>query len=892
MRSKWIACLVIILAPLLLLAPTVFGDRSYVPFDLAQYPPQGTTLDAAQLDAIRSQPANMDISELPVTVIPELELAGEEFRAGRLPLWNPYARFGGPLLGNGLDGLLYPPNAILLLSADPASKLGLLAWLAFSIAGLLMYGLLRELDMSASASLLGALVFALGGTLSANAPFYMRLNALIWLPGMMHACLLIARQRGRDRIPAASALSICVGMSWLAGFPPYALLASLLLAGWALLHPIRIAAQRDLRDGLRLTSWIIAAGMVGLALSAVQLLPNLEYSLASFRGQAQSGNSLASQGFDPAGLLGLLMPTLFGDPALGSLPTYDRSPLVHLLFSRSSWNETINSAGLSIPAGTPFFPQRYNFTEYSIFIGALPLLLAVLGAVRRTPMRGAVLALSLLFMAIACAPAWLAWVYTLPGLNTIAPQRYIAALAPLLAILAAAGLQSLEDDSLRRSWAMPACSLILAGLAFWLSAWAAGEPPLHERSDQITQIAERYSGRMPGAELASIRPIAEARFADQLAAANDRLVENLAAAGWALLLAGILLAAWPLTRRHLQLRPLLLGLTILLCLTELLVYAMPLNAGRVLHRRDPSAVNEFLREQRDALRTSGGFSIARASPGGLGIPLDLPIGELYRERIRDLNAYSFVDAWSQEVFARLFGAEVLRSGVWPMTLPDSPALNRSALDLLGLRFLLSSHKLEHAGQRVGPELEGPGGKAFYIYEREDPLPRAFVVPTMRVMSDDAQVLAAMVPDLAHEPEFDPHAEVLLTTREASRLPEFSTNGEEPFGPPRRVTFLRDQPQDILLSISAGRPGYLVLADAALPGWQATCNGEPSSFARGNLFMRVLPLNGEAVEVRYKYQAPGLGRGLLISTAAVLVLIAGTWNCLHSRRRRNRVEINH
>ncbi|MHC5065015.1 MAG: glycosyltransferase family protein [Planctomycetota bacterium] len=890
-QSKLPPILAIVLAPLLFLAPSIFGDRSYVPFDLAQYPPQSTGLSPADLEEIRSQTANMDISELPVTVIPELELAGEELRAGQLPLWNPYARFGGPLLGNGLDGLFYPPNAVLLLSDDPASMLGLLAWLAFVIAGLLMFGLLRALDLSPGASLLGALVFALSGTLTANAPFYMRLNALIWLPGMMHACLLLVRRQGRERIPPACALSVCMGMSWLAGFPPYALLSSMLLAAWAGLLCLRCATQTDAKAGLRLAGWVLAAGILGIALGAAQLLPTLEYSFASFRGQGQSGNSLASQGFDPAGFLGMLMPTLFGDPSMNSLPPYDRSPLVHLLFSRSSWTSEINASGLTIPAGTPFFPQRYNFTEYSIFIGILPLLLAILGATRRSPFRAVALTLTVLFACIATAPSWLAWLYSMPGFNTIAPQRYMAALAPLLAMLSAAGLQQLQGGEGRRPWLLPVCALITAGALFWLAAWAAGDPPLHERSDQLTQISERFAARMPGAELEEIRPIAEARFAEQLAPANDRLTSSLGRAAWTFCFAALLLGLWPLARRAAGLRAIALGLTLIFSLVELLLFAQPLNSGRVLHRGESSPVREYLREQRDLYREQGGFAVARASKEGMGIPLDLPVGQLYRERVRDLNAYAFVDPWSQAIFARLFGPAILRSAVWPMTLPDAPALGSRALDLLGLRFILSSEELEHAGSPVGPEIAGAGGKRFYIYERPQAMPRAFFVPRLRIMPDDQQVLEAMVPEPGTGSGFDPREAVLVTADQAASLPKLEQQERDQAATGREVSFLLDDPQEIRMHIEAGPPGYLVLADAALPGWQARVNEEEQHFARGNLFMRVLPVPGQAVEVHYSYQAPGLGRGLLLSTAALLCMIAGAWNCLHSRRRRHRVEIN-
>ena len=77
-----------------------------------------------------------------------------------------------------------------------------------------------------------------------------------------------------------------MGMTWLAGFPPYALLASLLTAGWAAMLCLQLGRRSGFLAAAELAGWISAASLIGIALSAVQILPTLEYSLASFRGDA------------------------------------------------------------------------------------------------------------------------------------------------------------------------------------------------------------------------------------------------------------------------------------------------------------------------------------------------------------------------------------------------------------------------------------------------------------------------------------------------------------------------------------------------------------------------------------------------------------------------------
>src|SRR5262245_55404670 len=130
--------LALVLAPLLLFGRSVFGRDSYVPFDIAQWPPWATLLEPGQVEALR-RGQNTDPTEPPIVFLPEIEFARQELQHGRLPEWNPYARVGAPLLATSVVGLCYPCNWLLLLFADPVHGLALGAWLALASAGLCMF---------------------------------------------------------------------------------------------------------------------------------------------------------------------------------------------------------------------------------------------------------------------------------------------------------------------------------------------------------------------------------------------------------------------------------------------------------------------------------------------------------------------------------------------------------------------------------------------------------------------------------------------------------------------------------------------------------------------------------------------------------------------------------
>ncbi len=857
----------LVLAPLLLLGPCLFGDEVFLPFDPARFPPAKISMSAAELEGIEARPSNLDVTELPLLVVPEIQLAGDEIEAGRFPSWNPYARFGGPLFANALAGLVYPPNWTLLKGSDPARGLALGALLSYGIAGVLMFAFLRACQLGVIAALFGALAFAFGGTLTVHAHFYMRMNALIWLPGMLLAALRLERTAGHDRIPAALGLAVCIAMTWLAGFPPYAISAT----AFAGLYAVWLIVRTGRRDGLvgsrDLTLWIGGAFAVGLLASAVQLWPMLAYYPESSRDLSPPPNAIAQSGFDVMGFLGYLMPTAFGHPDPGIGAEYARSPLALLLNTRTYWAD----ADPARTAGRLMYPSNYNFTEYTIFFGAIPLLLAIVGIFGpRSRPRTAFVSITALFVLIGTAPSWLQSLYGLPGFAT--PMRFIGPLAVACAAFAGLGFDAcMQGNGRRLAYALSGVSGALALVFVWL-ATAAPDWNL------IGTIAEQYAHLLPQQNAVAIATGDVGQH--NLDAGRELMVTSFWEAAVRFGGAGLWLALWMwLQPRSPFFANKLAVLGVLLAAAELITFARETNTSRPIPVSTDTDVQSFLRDQRVARRGEGGVTVARAAKLPK-VALDLPSGLLFPERIRDLNAYAFSDPWSHKLFVALYGPGQMVRDVWPNAFPDDERLERPLFDLLGTRYLLSTEKLEHAGTRVGPELRSDAGE-FFVYERANPLPRAFVVHDLRVMKDEAATIATMI-----APDLDPRAAVLVTSDVAATLPPPAA----PAVPaPRATKFRRDDPGDVLIEVAPGDAGYLVLCDAALSGWEATVNGAPVDIARGNLFMSVVPIGSRGCEVRLRYTAPGLTAGLTATTIALLIMASAVLSYLGSRRRMLRVE---
>lgn len=185
----------------------------------------------------------------------------QELKAGRLPLWNPYSASGEPWLANPQTGVFYPPAWLfLVLPFATAFMLHLLAHLA-----LLGWGtyLLLQRTLSRGAALVGAIAAMFSGPILSLLDVSNNFCTVAWIP----LALWCAGERAWKRGGAVLALA------FLAGEPFFAALAALLFAIVAL-------ATKEWRGRI---GGVALAAVIAIGLSAVQLLPFVEYAAESDR---------------------------------------------------------------------------------------------------------------------------------------------------------------------------------------------------------------------------------------------------------------------------------------------------------------------------------------------------------------------------------------------------------------------------------------------------------------------------------------------------------------------------------------------------------------------------------------------------------------------------------
>ncbi|MFN8499944.1 MAG: hypothetical protein U0641_18980 [Anaerolineae bacterium] len=379
-----------------------------------------------------------------------------------LPLWNPYAFSGIPLLGDGQTAMFYPPNWLYWV-LPTAYALTLSILLHFSIAGVGMYLYARVIRLSPLAGLIAALAFMFNGFLVARVvhPSIMAGAALI--PLVFWSIERVLQRGSRSAFVVAA---LILALQLVAGHPQIPVYTVLAVGVYSLV----IVAWQWRRTGAR-RAWlalaqVAGAYVVGGLLAAVQLVPWAELASFSPRAAGASYELVTNESLVGFDWLLYLFPYAYGALRMSPLETF------------IAWLNPI------------------EIWEKHAYIGILPLALAILGGVevgrllrlRRVWARGAaadaegdvarerfhaargtalLAALALMLLIAAGRGTPFAWVvYATPVLGKL--RGYVRAVAVAdfaLCVLAGVGVERLVRNAGRkRDWAPAAAGALVLAL--------------------------------------------------------------------------------------------------------------------------------------------------------------------------------------------------------------------------------------------------------------------------------------------------------------------------------------------------------------------------------------------------------------------------------------------
>jgi hypothetical protein len=220
---------------------------------------------------------NQEITDAISQFYPWRSLVGKYWRAGRVPLWNPFLFSGTPFLATLHSATLYPLNAIYLFMND-INSWNMLVFLQVLLAGVFMYLLLHELGIKKVAALLGSIAFSLSGYMVAWLEFATGGHAGLWLPLLLFFELrLVKSSRTMWLVP----ISLVFFFIFTAGDfqVPLYICITYLLFGACL--EVQKKGLKKIFTGSFIT--IVIGLIVGVLLSSIQLIPTIELFMRSVR---------------------------------------------------------------------------------------------------------------------------------------------------------------------------------------------------------------------------------------------------------------------------------------------------------------------------------------------------------------------------------------------------------------------------------------------------------------------------------------------------------------------------------------------------------------------------------------------------------------------------------
>lgn len=206
---------------------------------------------------------------------PRFQFQARQWHLGKFPLWDPHQWCGQPFLGE-LTGAANPVNwPFFWLPLRKSGRMGLdiMNWyyvLIHCLGGLFAYWLCRDLKRSRAASLMGALIFALGGFFS-SAAWPEIMGGYLWAPLVF--LFLLRVLRGYREAASAAWCGLFLGAAWLSGHHEFPIYLSFTVAALWIYRMVSAGPSRA-----RLLRLAALALLIAILTSGFQTVPGYEYA--------------------------------------------------------------------------------------------------------------------------------------------------------------------------------------------------------------------------------------------------------------------------------------------------------------------------------------------------------------------------------------------------------------------------------------------------------------------------------------------------------------------------------------------------------------------------------------------------------------------------------------
>ncbi len=357
---------------------------------------------------------------------PARMFAAHSLSLGQFPFWNPFVFGGQPFFADIQTAVLYPFNLLhsVLAGGQNGSYILLefIEALHFFFAAIFTYRFLKLTGAERNGALLGSVAFGFSGYLVTHAIHTNFVFVFVWLPLVLE---LFERALSSGKFRFVAACAAVLGISTAGGYPQYSLYIYYTLALYWLVYEIFSATDNGWSTPgvLRRAALLGFVALVALGANMVSWLPAAELAEHTPRSEMTYQASV-EHSLEPRMLLKLVAPRFFGS---------------------------------QIPGQNTYWAAGYgSFWETCLFVGLLPLALALYGLKGSLRNRHAAFALSLTVFSLWLALGKYGLLYKLffhaaPGFGEFRhPGRFAGIVSLGMALLAARGWTLMSEETVEK----------------------------------------------------------------------------------------------------------------------------------------------------------------------------------------------------------------------------------------------------------------------------------------------------------------------------------------------------------------------------------------------------------------------------------------------------------